>query len=66
MDRTNADDAEFDRVFFPADHALHIDDEAGRNQYGINRQLRAPSRDRRGPWNVMARLLEMDDPIPTR
>jgi len=65
MDRTNADDAEFDRVFFPADHALHVDDERAAISTGSMVACGdAPWPPR--PWNVMARLSELDDPTPTR
>ena len=35
-----ADDAEFGRVLFPADHALHLDDETRGDADGIDRRVR--------------------------
>ena len=40
VDRADADDAEFGRILFAADHTLHIDDEARRDPHGIDGRVR--------------------------
>src|SRR5579871_3865513 len=40
MDRADREDAEFGRIFFAADHALHVHDETRCDDYGIDGPLR--------------------------